>query len=318
MEDQRISVIIDTDPGVDDLFAILSALGSRRLRVQAITTVGGNVGLDQVTRNALGILAMAGRPDIPVYPGAAGPLAAPARTASEVHGDDGLQGLQLPEPQAQPGRLSAAEYLCRAVRRAPRGSLHLACLGPLTNLALALRMEPELADWLRSIVVMGGGFGTFTTGNLESGGNVTPRAEFNLWADAEAAHEVVSSPLPLVFLPLDVSHRTLVTEERLLQIGELPVWGPALMATLRAYGVWTRTRSGTVGGPLHDPNVLAYLEAPELYGLVEGAVAVEQGQGPGRGESRLGPGSRHQVAHHVDSAGFFHLIAGNLRRALGG
>lgn len=297
-------VVIDTDPGVDDLFAILSALGSERLRVEAITTVGGNVQLAQVTRNALGILAMAGRADVPVYSGAEGPL---LQTAREVHGSDGLHGLQLPEPQAE-ARSDAAGYLIAAARAVP--GLRLACLGPLTNLALALRRDPELPRYLGDVVLMGGAFGTFNHGGLGSAGNVAAQAEFNIWADAQAAAEVAASALSLTFVPLDASHQTLMTEPRLDEIGQLPVWGPALRETLRAYGQWTRHRTGAPGGPLHDPNVLAYLEAPELYETVEGTVTI----GPERGRTVLGAGTRHRVAVRVDAEGFFALVCANLRR----
>ncbi|QOY89630.1 nucleoside hydrolase [Paludibaculum fermentans] len=320
MNEQYDCVIIDTDPGVDDMFAILSALGSKRLRVKALTTIGGNVELEQVTRNALGILAMAGRPDVPVYAGAAGPLSVPLRTASEVHGDDGLHGLALPAPLAQPGRWSAAELICRTARKCPPRSLRLACLGPLTNVALALRLDPGIVDLLGPVVVMGGGFGTYTVqgqgGALVSQGNVTQWAEFNIWADAEAAQEVVNSGLELVFIPLDTSHRTLVTEDRLVRIAGLETWGGGLAETLRAYGAWTRSRCGTAGGPLHDPNVLAYLESPELYETVQATVAVEAGAGPERGRTTLGTGSRHRVALNVDTGGFFDLVQQNLEMAL--
>lgn len=320
MNEQYDSVIIDTDPGVDDMFAILSALGSRRIRVKALTTIGGNVGLEQVTRNALGILAMAGRPDVPVYAGAEGPLSVPLRTAAEVHGDDGLHGLALPAPQAEPGRCTAAEYICRMARKCPPLSLRLACLGPLTNVALALRADPGIVELLGPVVIMGGGFGTYSVqgqgGVLSSQGNVTEWAEFNIWADAEAAQIVAASGLELVFVPLDTSHRTLVTEDRLLRIAGLETWGAGLEETLRAYGAWTRTRCGTAGGPLHDPNVLAYLESPELYETVEATVAVEAGEGPERGRTTLGAGSRHRVALNVDTSGFFDLVQRNLEMAL--
>ncbi|MGJ5819661.1 nucleoside hydrolase [Paludibaculum fermentans] len=320
MNELNDSVIIDTDPGVDDMFAILSALGSRRIRVKALTTIGGNVGLAQVTRNALGILAMAGRPDVPVYAGAEGPLSVPLRTASEVHGADGLQGMALPAPQAEPGRCTAAEYLCRMARKCPPRSLRVACLGPLTNVALALRMDPGIAELLGQVVVMGGGFGTYAVqgqgGALSSQGNVTEWAEFNIWADAEAAQVVAASGLELVFVPLDASHRTLVTEDRLVSIAGLDSWGPRLADTLRAYGAWTRSRCGTAGGPLHDPNVLAYLEAPELYETVEATVEVEAGGGPCRGRTTLVEGGRHRVALKVDTPGFFELVQRNLEMAL--
>lgn len=321
MYEQQESVIIDTDPGVDDMFAILSALGSKRLRVRALTTIGGNVDLARVTCNALGILAMAGRPDVPVYAGAAGPLAGPLKTASEVHGDDGLHGMALPPPQAEPGRGTAAEYLCRVVKKSPPRSIRLACLGPLTNLALALQLDPGLAGLLGQVVVMGGGFGTYSlrgqSGVLSSQGNVTEWAEFNIHADAEAAQIVAASGLEVVFVPLDVSLRTLVTEERMAPIERLAGWGPALAETLRAYGAWTRARCGSVGGPLHDPNVLAYLEEPGLYETVAATVEVEAGMGPCRGRTRLGAGSKHRVALGVNADGFFGLVQGNLENVLG-
>jgi len=309
-------VIIDTDPGVDDMFAILSALGSERLEVMAITTVGGNTGLALTTRNALRILAAAGRADVPVYAGADGPLSG----APEVHGDDGILGTPLPEPVSAVSQEHAVDFLCRVLMESEAGTIDLACLGPLTNLALALEREPGIAARMRSVVVMGGGFGTYSFagrhGEVRSHGNVTPAAEFNIYSDPEAAAQVSAAIQELVVVPLDVSHRTLVGAPWLQQLAGLPRWGGPLARTLDVYSQYSRSRWGTDGGPLHDPNVLAHLEAPELYRTVTGTVEVVCSDGPERGATRLAAHGPHRVGIDVDAAGFLESVLMNLGRVL--
>jgi purine nucleosidase len=310
-------VIIDTDPGVDDMFAILSALGAGGLDVMAVTTVGGNTGLGLTTRNALRILAAAGRAEVPVYAGADGPL----EGATHVHGDDGILGTPLPEPVSAAMGEHAADYLCRVLMEEEAGTIDVACLGPLTNLALALEREPGIAARVRSVVVMGGGFGTYALpgrwGAVGSRGNVTAEAEFNIYSDPEAAARVAAAVERLVVIPLDVSHQTLVRAEWLARLAELPRWGGALARTLDAYGEYSRSRWGTDGGPLHDPNVLVYLEEEGLYRTVEGRVEVECGEGSRRGATRLAAGGPHRVAVGVDAEAFLERVFQNLARVLG-
>ena len=176
-------VIIDCDPGHDDAMALLLAVASPELEVVAVTTVAGNQTLDKVTANAIRVLDVAEAHDIPVAAGADRALIHPARVASEVHGETGLDGPDLPPPSRAPEPLHAVELLARKLRERP---LTLIPIGPLTNIALLLATHPELAQRIERIVVMGGAIGL---------GNVTPSAEFNIWADPEAAARVFGSGL---------------------------------------------------------------------------------------------------------------------------
>lgn len=297
-----LRVIIDTDPGVDDMVAILAALHDDELEVEAITTVGGNVPLAQTTRNALRILARAGRGDVPVHAGLTVP-----HTAAEVHGDDGLAGCPWPDAGA-PASADAVGFLTAALER---GGVTLACLGPLTNLAAVLRARPELAGGLEQVVLMGGGFGTYTFraegGLVASRGNITDEAEFNIYSDVEAARTVFASGAPVTVVPLDVSQRTLVSRER------LDLLEPVLGGILDRYGDFSRRRWGHHSGPLHDPNVLARLAEPDLYNGVRGTVAVSDG---GRTGFTAGAGP-HQVLLQVDAEGFLDWVWERLSAAGG-
>lgn len=314
-------IIIDTDPGVDDLFAILMALGSPEVRVEAITTTPGNVGIETTTRNALRILTYARRHDVPVYRGALGPVARPLRTASDVHGADGLHGMALPEPIVPERPEPAVEYLCRTLLNADPGTYWLACLGPLTNLALALRREPAIASRLAGVVLMGGGFDTYrfetSKGVIGSKGNVTSYAEFNIYADPEAAAEVVRSSLLLYWFPLDVTHQTLVAEAEIEHLRSVPMAGPALAELASAYGAFSRKRWGTLASPIHDANVISYLEAPSRYVLTRGTVKVcTEDQSCHRGETQYEESANglHHVALQFASGPLFPPMLDRLKR----
>jgi purine nucleosidase len=307
-------LIIDTDPGVDDMLAILGALGEPALQVAAVTTVGGNVSLERVTSNALKILTLAGRADIAVHAGAAGPLERGPRDASYVHGEDGLGGVALPEPVAV-ARTEAA-----AARLARMESGTLACLGPLTNVALALRAQPALARRVPRVAVMGGGFGTWTAetpkGPLSSAGNVTPHAEFNFWADPVAAAEVFSSPLPIDLVPLDVTHRTLAGPEWLARLRAAGAVGRAVAPALESYSAWFRGKWGLDAGPLHDPNVIAAVAHPEWYQWRRGRVSVDTSDEQ-RGRTAFTPDESgpHRVAFGVEVEAFLGWLLASIARS---
>lgn len=212
-----LPVIIDTDPGIDDALALILALRSAELRVEAVTTVCGNVGVDLTTRNALRVLEIAAPSDRPlVARGAGQPLAGPRRTAAHVHGDDGLGNLgrclepdgtaRYREPRGGPAPIPAHEVLLDATRRAP-GTFALIALGPLTNVALALRQDAAAMRGFRRLVIMGGAAAV--------PGNVTPVAEFNVWADPEAAQIVLESGLPITLVGLDVTQQVRLVPEAL-------------------------------------------------------------------------------------------------------
>jgi purine nucleosidase len=208
-------IILDTDPGVDDALAILLALRSSELKVEALTPVAGNVPLDFTLPNALKLLELAGRTDVPVAAGASTPLVRSLVTAKAVHGNNGLGGVELPAPKIRPVSETASELIRRIVRTIP-GEISIVAVGPLTNVATALRSDPSLAQMIRSIVVMGGSL---------SRGNVTPAAEFNFYVDPEAARIVFDAGVPLTMVGLDVTRKALARQEHLkiLDAAKTPV-----------------------------------------------------------------------------------------------
>ena len=251
-------IIIDTDPGQDDAVAILLALASPELEVLGITVVAGNVPLNLTAKNALKVCELAGQRGTAVYAGAAQPLQRALVTAEHVHGRTGLDGPDLPEPTMVLQPQHAVDFLIDELRRQPAGSVTLCTLGALTNVALALQRAPDIAPRIQQIVMMGGGF--------SEGGNITPAAEFNIYVDPHAAHIVFASGVPLVMLPLDVTHQVLTTQARLDRIAALgtPV-ARATVALLEFFERFDEQKYGSDGGPLHDPCVIAYLLQPELF-----------------------------------------------------
>lgn len=264
----QLPVIIDTDPGLDDALALIIALRSAELNVVGITTVAGNIGLSTTTRNAGRMLALLGRPDVPIVSGAAEPLRRPHLDAAEIHGGDGIGGVALPEPQAEPAGRDAVGYLREELERRPAGTLRIMALGPLTNIAHLILEHPETAARAESIVAMGGA--------VRDRGNVTAAAEFNVWADPEAYDVVLRSGLPFLMIPLDVTRKVLATPDwsgRLDAIG-----GP--LATVAAQMIRAylanieamRTAKGfpeaerkAAGFPLHDPCVMLHALRPDLF-----------------------------------------------------
>ncbi|RWK47284.1 nucleoside hydrolase [Mesorhizobium sp.] len=255
---QSRKIIIDTDPGQDDAVAILLALGSAELEIVGMTAVAGNVPLRLTEKNARKICELAGRPDIKVYAGAIRPLARELVTAEEVHGETGLNGPQLPEPTMQLQDQYAVDFIVETLMKEESGMITLCALGPLTNIALALIREPKIAPRIKEIVLMGGGF--------FEGGNVTPTAEFNIYVDPHAADVVFRSGIPIVMMPLDVTHKALTTAKRTQAFRKLGTRvGTATTEMLEFFERFDEEKYGTDGGPLHDPCVIAYLLKPELF-----------------------------------------------------
>ncbi|ESX80129.1 nucleoside hydrolase [Mesorhizobium sp. M0027] len=255
---QSRRIIIDTDPGQDDAVAILLALGSAELEIVGITAVAGNVPLKLTEKNARKICELAGRPDVKVYAGAIRPLARELVTAEEVHGKTGLNGPQLPEPKMKLQDQYAVDFIVETLIKEESGTITLCALGPLTNVALALIREPKIASRIREIVLMGGGF--------FEGGNVTPTAEFNIYVDPHAADVVFKSGIPIVMMPLDVTHKALTTAKRTKAFRKLGTRvGTATADMLEFFERFDEEKYGTDGGPLHDPCVIAYLLKPKLF-----------------------------------------------------
>ena len=256
-------IILDCDPGIDDALAIALAHGHPGIELVGITTVAGNVGLAKTTANALAVCEFIGAAGTPVTAGCAGPLLRPALDARQVHGDSGLGGATLPPPAASPAAGHAVDYIIDTVAAAAPGEITLVATGPLTNIALAVVREPRLADWVRGFVIMGGSAGR---------GNVTPAAEYNIWADPEAAAVVFRAGWTVTMLGLDVTLRTGASAAVLQRMGDLgPLGTDLLLPALEQY----RSVGGSGGPPVHDVCAVAWVAQPGLFGLVPARVQVE-------------------------------------------
>ncbi len=277
-------IILDTDPGVDDAMAILLATRSPELKIEAVTPVAGNVPLDFTLPNALKLLELAGRTDIPVAAGASAPLVRTLVTAKAVHGNNGLGGVELPPPKTAPVKETASELIRRLVRENP-GEITIVAVGPLTNVAAALRSDPELARMIKSIVIMGGSI---------SRGNITPAAEFNFYVDPEAARIVFDCGAPINMVGLDVTRKALVREEHLQQLeaAKTPVCDFAAKV-LRA----TMARWGKGRVQMHDPLTVASLIDPNILTFRDYYVLIETG-----GEASAGASFGYAEAPVIRSA----------------
>lgn len=305
---KRQSLIIDCDPGVDDAVALMLAFGAEELDLLAVTTVGGNVPVEKTARNARMLRQIAGRPDVPVFMGAAQPLARTLGTATDFHGPEGTGDLKPFEPDLPCADGQAADAIVDLVMSRPAKSVAMAVLGPMTNLALAIRKEPALAGRLGPVAVMGGA--------RSEGGNITASAEFNIWADPEAAAEVLATGAEVVLFGLDATHQVRATEER---IAAVEVIGTAMADTaasmLRFSQRVERTIVGWDASPLHDPCPVAWLLKPELFALKPCRVQVETGSDLTRGhtavefrEAVAGEPLKHRWAVSADAEGVFALI----------
>lgn len=251
------TVILDCDPGHDDALAILLAIARPELDLRAVTTVGGNAPLAATTRNALRVLTLLGRTDIPVAAGAASPLVRPLRVADDVHGVTGLDGADLPEPAATVRPEGAVELLRATIEASPR-PVTLIPTGPLTNIALLARTYPRVLDRIERICLMGGSIGE---------GNTTASAEFNIWADPEAAAVVFDCGRPLAMMGLDVTHEARMTRadaDRLAALGTRT--GRVFADLLAFFARFHAERYGWDGSPIHDAVAVAHVALP---GLVE-------------------------------------------------
>ena len=258
MADPR-KIIIDTDPGQDDAAAIMLAFGSpEALEVLGITTVAGNVPLSYTSRNARILCELCGKTDVKVFAGADKPLSRPLVTAEHVHGKTGLDGPTLDEPTMPLQAEHAVDFIIETLRNETEGAVTLCTLGPLTNIALAFQKAPDIIPRIRELVMMGGGF--------FEGGNITPAAEFNIYVDPEAADIVFRSGIPLVVMPLDVTHKLLTRKDRVKRMAEIGTRPAiAMVEMLEFFERFDVEKYGSDGGPLHDPTVVAYLLKPELF-----------------------------------------------------
>lgn len=271
----KVPVIIDCDPGVDDIAALLLAKQVAHFDVKAITTVAGNVPLADTTRNALQLLSFMGW-DIPVGRGAEAPLATRLITAEEVHGKGGMSGLTLPATEKQVDERPAWD-LIYDIAKENQGRLTIVAVGPLTNVAIALAKYPALTGWVERIVIMGGGI---------LYGNTTPAAEFNILVDPEAAQRVFTSGVPFYLCPLDVTHEGYVTKEEIDEIGALPGKEAKFFAEIvgRGLEIGKRYTQGR-GIALHDPLALLFAADDSYYAYEECFIGVETGGNFTRGKT---------------------------------
>ena len=304
-------IIIDTDPGQDDAVAILLALASPEINILGITAVAGNVPLALTEVNARKICELAGRPDIKVYSGAIRPMLRTLVTAEHVHGRTGLDGPELPYPTMPLQSQYAVDFIVETLMQHPSGTVTLCCLGPLTNIGLALVREPRIAPRIKRIIAMGGGF--------FEGGNVTPTAEFNIYVDPQAARLVFASNIPITLIPLDCTHQALTTRARVEKFRVMPnKTGPATAQLLDFFERFDEQKYGTDGGPLHDPCVIAWLLHPELFTSRDVNVSIEC-------ESELTMGmtvidwwsvtdrkANATVCRRINADGFFELLTNRL------
>jgi purine nucleosidase len=298
-------IIIDTDPGIDDAVAILLALASPELVVEGVVAVAGNVPLAVTEANARAICELAGRSDIAIHAGCARPITRPPITAEHFHGSGGLGRLTLPPPTMALRPQHGVGFTIDALRRAPPKSMAWCALGPLTNVAMALVMAPDIVAGVGELVLMGGASRAL--------GNVTPAAEFNIHADPHAARIVFDSGLPITMIPLDLTHQVRSTPERIERIRALGTPVAAAAASLL-------TPAGTEPSALHDPCVIAHLLAPELFQGSRVNVAIEcespltQGMTVVDWRGVSGRPVNANVLHGVDADGVYELLQKRLTR----
>jgi inosine-uridine nucleoside N-ribohydrolase len=293
-----VDVILDCDPGHDDAIAILLALASTEARLAGITTVAGNQTLEKTTANALRILEFVGRGDVPVAAGADRPIVRERRVAANVHGDTGLDGPELPLATGTPVGQHAVDFLAAHV-----GGRTLVATGPLTNVGLLLALHPDVRP--ERIVLMGGSIGE---------GNTTPAAEFNIWADPEAARRVFSSGLDITMVGLDVTHQALVTPAVAEELRGSSAAGRLVAELVDFYSQFHSRRYPELGGsPMHDPVAYAYALRPELLEVTDAVVEVDCAWDAGRGRTNVdfrgrGGEPNAKVAVGIDADAFIRML----------
>jgi purine nucleosidase len=307
-------IIIDCDPGQDDAVALLLAMASRdELDILGVTAVAGNVPLEKTQRNVRIICDLADRKDTRVFAGCDRPMEREPITAEYIHGDDGIDGMEIFAPETPLQETHAVDFIVDTLKAAAKESVTLVPTGPLTNIATAIERDPAILDAVKEIVLMGGA--------MREGGNRSPSAEFNIQVDPHAAHIVFNCGRPVTAMGLDVTHQVLATPERVQRIRDLG--NPVAKAAAGMLGFFERfdtTKYGSLGAPLHDPCTIAFLLEPSLFEGKQVNVSVEC-------ESELTIG--HTAVdfwhvtdrpintlwiHTVDADGFYELLTHRLGR----
>lgn len=292
-------MLLDVDTGIDDAIAIALATTLPDHALVAVTTVAGNVPLDVATTNSLRVLSWIDA-EVPVYRGMSRPLVRPLHTATRFHGNDGLGGWEAPASGRMPADETAPQAILRLARE-HKGELEGVFVGPLTNLAVALALEPDLVGWFRHVTIMGGAF--------YRPGNETEHAEFNIFVDPEAANQVARSGIPATWIGLDVTHQTYLANDEWNALDAATSVNAQLVREVTRFSFETRGRQQAF---LHDPLAVAAAAFPELVTVTSGQVLVETGHAAS-GETRLSPGeSNTGVATAVDVDGFRRLFLDRL------
>ena len=310
----RRKIIIDCDPGQDDAVALFLAFAAPEVfDILGITTVAGNVPLELTQRNARMMCDIAKIDDVPVYAGCNRPLELELATAEDVHGDTGIDGVDVFEPQTQLADGHAVSFIVDTLMKSGPDSVTLVPTGPLTNVATAIRREPRILPAIREIVLMGGA--------MREGGNHSPSAEFNMLVDPHAADTVFNCGRPLAALGLDVTHQVLSTRERVARIAALDnAVAEATAGMLSFFNRYDSNKYGSEGAPLHDPCTIAYLLEPALFTDKLVNVSVETESSLTRGHTAVDfwhvtPRPRNtRWVHEVDADGFFELLTARLAR----
>ena len=260
-------ILLDCDPGHDDAVAMMLAWGNPSIELLGVTTVGGNQTLDKVTRNALSVATVVGMHDVPIAAGCRLPLVRPVEIAPDVHGDSGLDGVELPEPAVELDPRHGVDLIIETIMSNEPGTVTLVPTGPLTNIAMAARKEPRIVERVQEVVLMGGGYHV---------GNWSPVAEFNIKVDPEAAHIVFNEKWPIVMVGLDLTHQALATDEVAERIAA--VAGSVSQFTLGLFTFFRKAYQDAQGfefPPVHDPCTLAYLIDPTIVETVKVPLDVE-------------------------------------------
>jgi inosine-uridine nucleoside N-ribohydrolase len=304
-----IPIILDCDPGHDDAIALLLAVASPEVELVGVTTVSGNQTLDKTTANALRVLEFAGRSDIPVYAGADRPFVRERDVAAHVHGESGLDGPDLPPPSNEAQPQHAVNYLADEIRRRD-GKITLVPTGPLTNIGLLCSLHPDARP--ERIVLMGGAIGE---------GNRTPAAEFNIWADPEAAQRVFAERLNTTMVGLDVTHRALITDDHTERMRGAGKVGRMVAELMDFYARFHKSRYPDLNGsPMHDPVCVAHVIDPTLMDVREAFIEVDCSTGPSSGRTNVDWRKREhfgapnaKVGLDIDGARFAELVVERIK-----
>jgi purine nucleosidase len=306
-----IPLILDCDPGIDDFLAILMILAApERFNLLGISVTGGNVPLKYTVKNALKACELAGRREVKVYAGCPYPLLRPLELQDEVHGETGLKGYDLPEPTMKVQETHGVDFLIDTIMNSTE-KVTLATTAPLTNVALAIVREPRILENIEEIVTMGGSMGL---------GNITPAAEYNFYADPDAAYILYTCGKKITTVSIDITHTAVTSLEWLKHIETLGLVGEVVSKLLRPIHEWDVSNFETEGGAIHDPCVIGYLLDPTLFKGQDVHVEINKSFDIGRGRSIVDwwhkrdlPANAHYF-NEIDSKGFYRLLTSLIER----